>query len=817
MPDHIFDNSLYADELRLERTARSEGIGRYRRAVLKATERGDGAAVKSVERLLVHWFQPLRALISAEKKSISEGKPGLNRGVVGPYLLQFNSARMALTTMHTVVDMLLAEPTGIAPIKICLAIARAMNADINYRAMRKNYNAARREHAKAHEGEEVPPRFKDAAWDALTHTDRRRITVQNTNRIAAKFSTDARWPIRDQTKIGACLLDLLCRVATVDDYDQPFVDAFARHKRPHKKHTCWFWRLSDACRAKIEHGHDRREVLAPYFGPMVVPPRLWSDTTAGGYLTLPTRAIKQPAIHSTGAEFNPTLMEALNVVSSTPWRVNRWMLDVVKAVADAGGGLAGVPRLTAIPFPDRPGDFDTNEDARKHWKHHAAFLIRRNCEVQSQAISFFKKMRSAGSVADFERIYFPHQFDFRTRMYSIPILFNHQSDDVCRGMLEFADPVDCTGERGQWWLKVHLANRCGVDKVKFAERIAWADASMDTFAGWVDRPLENTGWMDVDDPFQALASARALLYPEHGAYLPVQIDGSNNALQHYAAMLRDPEAARMVNVLPTEQPEDFYRHVADQVLAIVGADADKGHEIARQLDGWIDRKLVKSTAMTDYYGVTAVGARRQMRDSLKEAGFEEKQIYPASKYLSKATLAATGRACPTVAAALTWLRQCAKLIAKSGQTVEWTTPLGAVVEQQYRRGKTAWVMTPFFNMRVREIDNFTAPVSVVKQVNAFPPNFVHAIDSSHAMSIAIACKDAGIEMAAVHDSLWTHAAKMDRLAEITREQFCAIHEEPQLDRLYEELSHVYPLDFPTPPTLGTLDVTQARHSPYLFA
>lgn len=46
--------------------------------------------------------------------------------------------------------------------------------------------------------------------------------------------------------------------------------------------------------------------------------------------------------------------------------------------------------------------------------------------------------------------------------------------------------------------------------------------------------------------------------------------------------------------------------------------------------------------------------------------------------------------------------------------------------------------------------------NVMKQKNAFPPNFVHSLDSSHMMLTSMFCERAGITFVSVHDCYWTH-------------------------------------------------------------
>lgn len=60
-----------------------------------------------------------------------------------------------------------------------------------------------------------------------------------------------------------------------------------------------------------------------------------------------------------------------------------------------------------------------------------------------------------------------------------------------------------------------------------------------------------------------------------------------------------------------------------------------------------------------------------------------------------------------------------------------------------------------------EADNL--PVAVQRQTSAFPPNFVHSLDSTHMLLTAIEMDKAGIPFAAVHDSYWVHAGNVDQM------------------------------------------------------
>ena len=79
----------------------------------------------------------------------------------------------------------------------------------------------------------------------------------------------------------------------------------------------------------------------------------------------------------------------------------------------------------------------------------------------------------------------------------------------------------------------------------------------------------------------------------------------------------------------------------------------------------------------------------------------------------------------------------------------------------------------------------------MKQRNAFPPNFVHSLDSSHMMLTSLFCQRSGITFASVHDCFWTHASTVPIMNRICREQFVALHSEPILEDLSRYLMETF--------------------------
>ena len=104
-------------------------------------------------------------------------------------------------------------------------------------------------------------------------------------------------------------------------------------------------------------------------------------------------------------------------------------------------------------------------------------------------------------------LWFPHNMDFRGRVYPIPSYFNHMSSDLARSLLVFAHGKPL-GEHGFRWLKLHCINLTGLKKRESVEeRLLYADSIMDLILDSADRPLEGKRWyLESDDPWQTYST-----------------------------------------------------------------------------------------------------------------------------------------------------------------------------------------------------------------------------------------------------------------------------------------------------------------------
>ncbi|XP_076057665.1 mitochondrial RNA polymerase [Oratosquilla oratoria] len=550
--------------------------------------------------------------------------------------------------------------------------------------------------------------------------------------------------------------------------------------------------------------------------PMVCPPVPWVSTRSGGYLLsgakivrLPYNAFQQKQrMDESGSQQLYPVMDALNQLGSIPWIVNQSILDVVLEVFNNNGSveldIPQPPSACPQPTPIKPGMSQAEIRACK--KERMEFHKKKS-EMHSLWCDALYKLSLANHFRD-QVFWFPHNMDFRGRVYPCPPHLNHMSSDVFRSILKFGRG-EKLGPRGLRWLKLHLINLTGIKKRDSVEdRLKYCEEVMDDIIDSADNPLNGRRWwVESDEPWQTLAACKELTAAlrsddpsEFVSHLPIHQDGSCNGLQHYAALGRDKSGAESVNLAPAKVPQDVYSAVAALVEEERKKDVMNGKDIAKVLEGFIRRKVIKQTVMTTVYGVTRYGARLQIEKQLKALeDFPVEQRWAASQYLVRKTFLSLEQMFTATKEIQDWLTECARMVAQvCGENIEWVTPLGLPVVQPYSKAcgnKISIRRLP----TTYSMDSFVRP-NVMKQKNAFPPNFIHSLDSTHMMLTSLHCQEAGITYVSVHDCFWSHASSVDIMSQICREQFVALHKQPILDDLsvflkerfgfsYEEFDH----------------------------
>ncbi|XP_019393958.1 PREDICTED: DNA-directed RNA polymerase, mitochondrial, partial [Crocodylus porosus] len=667
---------------------------------------------------------------------------------------------------------------------------------------------------------------------------------------------DSDWPEAVRVAVGICLVELMVQVLKVQsnllNCNQEWklipvlyhVYSFSANHRIGliKPHPIFSHVVVDAAKAVLTFSTSQI--------PMLCPPIPWVSPSFGAYILSPTKLMRSTdgAVQHQilldecpSATLHPVL-DALNYLGNSPWKINQPVLDIVISIFNDKGSekLDIPPPLSEAPKPSKQTSVRMGSpEGKAAMRQELAQCRKKTAEMYSLRMDALYMLSIANYLRD-QVFWLPHNMDFRGRTYPCPPYLNHLRNDVARGILLFAKGKPL-GPRGFDWLRIHLVNLTGLKKNKsLKDRLAYAKEIMEDILDSADHPLTGRKWwMGTDEPWQVLACcmeiARASRVPDPAAYIshfPIHQDGSCNGLQHYAALGRDLIGATSVNLMPCDEPQDVYTTVAKQVEELRQQDAEEGVHIAQLLEGFIKRKLVKQTVMTIVYGVTRYGSRLQMEKQLKDNdGFPEEFLWAASHYLVQKAFLILQQMFSRTREIQAWLTDSARLISQSGRTVEWVTPLGLPVVQPYHQIRRSSVQSAMQVVSVKmQFDNSQKP-NTMKQKNAFPPNFIHSLDSTHMMLTALHCCRQGLTFVSVHDCYWTHACSVDIMNQMCREQFVELHSQPILQDLAQFMLQKYcTVNFPTCkksvmleeilskiPETGDLDLEKVKESTYFFS
>ncbi|XP_068656238.1 DNA-directed RNA polymerase 2, chloroplastic/mitochondrial-like [Aristolochia californica] len=835
--------ALRRRQVKIETEAWEQAAKEYKELLTDMCERKLAPNLPYMKSLFLGWFEPLKDAIAADQHLCSEAKV---KPAYAPYFQQLPPDMMSVITMHKLMGLVMTggEHGSARVVQAACQIGEAIEQEARiHRLLEKT----KKRNDEKKDREELEPALKEQEFlrKKVTSLIKKQKHVQ-VKHIVKGLDTSKPWGQEAQAKVGSRLIDLLIQTAYIqppvgsNPDGPPDIRPAFRHSlknviRDQQKTSRRYGVIE--CDSLVLQGLDRtaRHMVIPYM-PMLVPPLNWSGYDKGAHLFLPSYVMRthgarqqRQAIKTTPRQQLKPVFEALDTLGNAEWRVNKRILSVIDRIWASGGRLADLVDRDDVSLPEKPDTED--EDLIKKWKWQMKSVKKENSEKHSQRCDTELKLAVARKMKDEEGFFYPHNLDFRGRAYPMHPYLNHLGSDVCRGILEFAEGRPL-GKSGLHWLKIHLANLYagGVDKLSYDGRLAFTENHLDDIFDSADRPLEGRRWwLGAEDPFQCLAVCVSLAEalrsssPETTiSHMPVHQDGSCNGLQHYAALGRDKLGAAAVNLVAGEKPADVYSGIASRVLEIMKRDAEEDLEknpnakIARLLVKEVDRKLVKQTVMTSVYGVTYIGARDQIKKRLSErnAISDDKERFIAASYAAKVTLTALGEMFQAARDIMSWLGDCAKVIASENQPVRWTTPLGLPVVQPYRAAGRHLIKT---SLQVLTLKRETDKIMVKRQRTAFPPNFVHSLDGSHMMMTALACKKAGLNFAGVHDSYWTHACDVDHMNRILREKFVELYEQPILENLLESFQKSFPsLSFPPLPERGDFDLKEVLDSAYFF-
>jgi len=603
------------------------------------------------------------------------------------------------------------------------------------------------------------------------------------------------WSSLIRTKLGAWLLDCIME-SSGWFYKQPI--RIGRKTTIYVVPTPEFLDIKDEVMANAE-------LFSPLAWPMLVPPRDWSNDSAGGYILNEVmhghelvRRVGHPPIQG------ETPIAFINKIQKVGYKLNPFTVTVAEELQERGISVGKFLPIIHYDLPPKPVDIADNKDSRKKYRREAAEVMNKRAHEFRRSCRTRMTMEAVQRFRNRERYYIPWSFDYRGRAYPIPAFLTPQDTDFGKALIRFADESYIT-EEGKDWLAFQVATTYGLDKSTMSERLDWTNENIPLITRVATDPIGNIGdWEAADEPWQFLAACEEYYSvvtkrTRNTSGLCVATDATCSGLQILAGLARDKKTAQLVNVLPADRPQDAYKVVA---------------EVAKwncpvHIQKVMDRKIVKRTVMTIPYNAKPYSNRSYIRDALKEKGIEiDKEDLTVTV---KAVRDAMKNVVPGCLEVMKWIEdEVAKVIRQGSTDIQWVTPSGFVVQQRIMKKEVKRLELQLLGRcRLTVATDDTDQVDILRHKAATAPNLIHSLDASLLHLGVIRFNN---PIALIHDSVLCRCVDMSELSSIIRETY--MHLFAEQDYLTDFAKQIGAKT--EPPIIGDLNPETVIDSTYFF-
>jgi DNA-directed RNA polymerase len=548
------------------------------------------------------------------------------------------------------------------------------------------------------------------------------------------------------------------------------------------------------------------EAFAGCMWPMLCEPNDWTDWYEGGYLTNDLRKLTKlvrtriPA----GCTYlrGTTALAMLNRLQKVPYRINGRILELANFCMERRLTVGKFRAEEPTPPPSKPEPWETaSEEDKLFYRRMRTEIEDRNSALPQKNYRTTETLYVANKYKE-ETFWIPWSFDFRGRVYPIPTSFSPQGTDYEKSLVYFEEE----GPINEWWLAFQVATTYGLDKAPMEERIEWVNKNHEFLSYLADDPEGTISeWSKVEEPWCFIAAVLeyyqcVITKTKKTSGLPCSVDATCSGLQHLSALALDRTAAEMVNVVPTDKPSDGYRIVAEKAKEI----------LPEHLRQHITRKVTKRTVMTTPYGVTLNSARDYIRQELKGIELEQGELQMIVKAIYQYGVRQIFNG---PCRSMEFIQKVAGECIKGGATaIEWVTPSGFVVRQEYRRTDVVLVNTKLMGQRrvaslLKEWED--RQIDLKKAKTAASPNLIHSLDAA-LLHLVFAEWDSPFTV--IHDCVLGRSCDMDAMGAAIRDKFVEIYSQPVLKDWATQLG----VDFDENVMLNTLDINDVQESAYFF-
>ena len=770
------------EQIQLERDAIAQGLKKLHKNT-RDLEGKEYASATVYGAASIDTLLPLVvARIEATTSRLRKGNAGIAFREIQQYLSDVEPLAAAAIAVKVTFDKVFSykEKSSLA-VNVCDSIGLAVEQECQMRHYEK--------HAPG-----LLKVLKDNYWHRSIGTQQKLVVIRTLmNRYNVKqWDT---WGRANRIKLGGWLLDCIMQSSGWFDKDER---REGRKSAQYVIPTPVFLEIKDAVMRDAE-------LFSPLAWPMLIEPNDWENGRHGGYLLNEVMRGHDMVRRGTGHRIQGDKpLEFLNKIQKVAYRLNPFIVGVAEELDRLERAVGKFLPIIHHELPPKPVDIEENEESRHTYRRACA-------EVHNLQAQEFKKscrtrmtMEAVARFKERDKFYIPWSFDYRGRAYPIPTFLTPQDTDFGKSLLLFADGSYITPE-AEDWLAFQVATTYGLDKAPMAERLEWVKNNTHLISCVASDPILHIHeWEAADEPWQFLAACDeyyhcVLKCDRHFTRAMIATDATCSGLQILAGLARDKNTAKLVNVLPSDKPQDAY--------AVVAATATPHCPNSIRLH--MDRKTVKRVVMTVPYNAKPFSNRGYIKDALKEKGVEIDK-----DDLTKTVIAvrnAMDEVVPGPMAVMSWIEaEVAKAIDRGKTELSWVTPSGFVVNQKLMKRNTKEIKLQLQGRcRLKVAVDDSDKVDKQHHKNATAPNLIHSLDAS-LLHLSALRFDAPIAL--IHDSVLCRATDMSSLSAIVRETYMHLFAEHDYLR---DFAHQIGAET-EPPIIGDLEPESVIESTYFF-
>ena len=770
------------EQIQLERDAISQGLKRLHKNTYDLESKSYASATvygaASIDTLL-----PLVvARIEDTTARLTKGQAGKAFKEIQQYLSDVEPLAAAALAVKLTFDKVFSyKDKSNQTVNVCDAIGLAVEQECQMRHYEK--------HAPG-----LLHTLKENYWHRSIGTQQKIVVIRTLmNRYDVKQWNA--WGRANRIKLGGWLLDCIMQSSGWFTKD---MQQEGRKRVQYVVPTPEFLEIKDAVMRDAE-------LFSPLAWPMLIEPNDWTHEKCGGYIL--NEVMRG---HSMVRRGNPTCIqgerpiEFLNRIQKVAYRLNPFTVGVAEELDRLERAVGKFLPIIHHDLPPKPVDIETNKEARHSYNRQAAEVYNLQAQEFKKSCRTRMTMEAVQRFKSKDKFFIPWSFDYRGRAYPIPAFLTPQDTDFGKSLLSFAESAYMTPE-AEGWLAFQVATTYGLDKATMQDRLDWVKNNTHLISCVASDPILHIHeWEAADEPWQFLSACDeyyhcVLKCDRHFTSLPVATDATCSGLQILAGLAKDKNTASLVNVLPSDKPQDAYAVVARTATPFCPS----------SIRNHMDRKVVKRVVMTVPYNAKPFSNRGYIKDALLEKGIEIDK-----DDLTKTVIAvrnAMDEVVPGPMAVMSWIEEeVAKAIDLGKTELTWSTPSGFIVTQKLMKKETIQIELQLLGRcKLTVATQDSDKVDKQHHKNATAPNLIHSLDASLLHFSALAFN---APIALIHDSVLCRATDMSSLSAIVRETYMHLFAE-----------HNYLQDFANqigaetdPPIIGDLEPSSVIDSTYFF-